>query len=230
MHVRLEIDRPDPENREFNHPDPIGWTQAHRAEILRAFYTILLGNPQLDAPRNAEAKTRFKMWWRIVGAAIEHAAGAIGQTVDFKTLFAEQDEEDEDAASLADALETLARHFSTRIFKAHEVARIVNSDNGIPTADSETLRNFLYPGMNERTTFSANSVGKQLKKRSDNPVRSGDGDLTLRWNRDTAQGAKAPLEFHIDGAPEAVAAPDYLVKKGDSGKSKDVTDNQRRKG
>ena len=28
--ARLEVERPDPENRPFTHPDPIGWTEAHR--------------------------------------------------------------------------------------------------------------------------------------------------------------------------------------------------------
>ena len=45
LHIRLDVDRADPENRPFKHPDPIGWTENHRAEILAALYTILLGNP-----------------------------------------------------------------------------------------------------------------------------------------------------------------------------------------
>ena len=46
----------------------------HRVEILRAFYMVLLGNPTLKEPRDAPMKTRFKMWWRLVGSAVEHAA------------------------------------------------------------------------------------------------------------------------------------------------------------
>ena len=51
LHIRLEVDRTDPENRSFRHPDPIEWTKTHRAEILRALYTILIGNPMLDKPQ-----------------------------------------------------------------------------------------------------------------------------------------------------------------------------------
>ena len=40
--VNLEVDRPDPENRSFAHPDPIGWTFDHRGRILNAIYSILL--------------------------------------------------------------------------------------------------------------------------------------------------------------------------------------------
>ena len=72
--VRLEVDRADPENRSFKHNDPIGWTEAHRGQIMNALYTVLLGNPFLDTPLDTECQTRFKVWWRLVGSAVEHAA------------------------------------------------------------------------------------------------------------------------------------------------------------
>ena len=56
LHMRLDVDRPDPENRPFKHPDPIGWTENHRGEILRALYTILLGNPTLAAAAERAAR------------------------------------------------------------------------------------------------------------------------------------------------------------------------------
>jgi N-6 DNA Methylase len=74
LHARLAVDRIDPENREFKRQDPIGWTRANRAKILRAFYTILLGNPTLRLPPNAKLGTRFKLWQRLVGSAVEHGA------------------------------------------------------------------------------------------------------------------------------------------------------------
>jgi hypothetical protein len=106
--VQLTADRPDPENRAFKHPDPVAWTDAHRVEILRALYTILRGNPTLKEPRNAAMRTRFKMWWRLVGSAVEHAAvKATGAQVNFQTLFLNQDAEDEDDNALVEALITL---------------------------------------------------------------------------------------------------------------------------
>ena len=74
LQARIEVDRTDPENRPFQHSDPIGWTEANRVKILRALYTVVLGNPELRKMRSAPAKTRFKLWWRVVGAAIENAA------------------------------------------------------------------------------------------------------------------------------------------------------------
>ena len=99
------------------------WTDAHRVEILRAFYTILLGNPTLKKKRNAAMRTRFKMWWRLVGSAVEHAAAKAardrrkqrarrwsrggGGRFSRHCSFA-QDEEDEDDNALVEALTELA--------------------------------------------------------------------------------------------------------------------------
>jgi hypothetical protein len=118
LHIRLDVDRVDPENRPFRHPDPISWTENHRAEILAALYTILLGNPQLKAPRDAEAKTRFKMWWRLVGSAVENAAKLAEQELDFQKLFVTQEEDDEESASLADVLDVLVKHGRTSLERA----------------------------------------------------------------------------------------------------------------
>jgi hypothetical protein len=74
LQVRLTVDRPDPENRKFEHADPIAWTIDHRGNILYALYTILLGNPRLYATKPRPAETRFKGWWHIVGSAVEYAA------------------------------------------------------------------------------------------------------------------------------------------------------------
>jgi hypothetical protein len=66
LRVSLEIDRPDPENRIFKHPDPIGWTLGNRGEILNAIYSILLAPGKRPA-----AETRFKTWHQLIGAPIE---------------------------------------------------------------------------------------------------------------------------------------------------------------
>ena len=60
LEARLEVDRLDPENRAFRHPDPIAWTAANRGEILSALFTILLGNPRLSqkAPHQPKPASR----------------------------------------------------------------------------------------------------------------------------------------------------------------------------
>ena len=127
LHIRLTVDRPDPENRDFKHPDPIGWTENNRAEILRALYTILLGNPQLKTARNAPGKTRFKMWWRVVGSAVEHAAKLHGdEEIDFQKLFLKQEEEeDEDFCIARRRAHWLAEKWPQG-FHATDVAELLN--------------------------------------------------------------------------------------------------------
>ncbi len=108
--IRLDVDRPDPENREFKHPDPVGWTSSHRADILAALYTIMLGNPALGDSSDAAAQTRFKMWWRLVGSAVEHATVLANPNanLNFQDLFLLQEESDDESSSLAEVLEAMA--------------------------------------------------------------------------------------------------------------------------
>jgi hypothetical protein len=184
LHIRLDVNRVDPENRPFKHPDPIGWTENHRAEILAALYTILLGNPQLEAARDAESKTRFKMWWRLVGSAVEHAANLAGQELDFKKLFITQEEDDEESATLADVLDILLKKWPDQ-FTASDVADMVNTPE--PNEDEQTLRDFLLPRALPNHRFSSKSIGPRLKQHLDEPVRSGERTLVLRrrWDPHT---------------------------------------------
>jgi hypothetical protein len=177
LHIRLEAKRVDPENRPFKHPDVVGWTENHRAEILAALYTILLGNPQLKTAHDAEGKTRFKMWWRLVGSAVENAAKLAGHELDFQKLFVTQEEDDEESASLADVLYVLVKEWPGK-FTANEVAVMIN--NPYANEDEQTLREYLRPGALPNHVFSAKSIGKLLKQHLDEPVRVGERTLVLR--------------------------------------------------
>jgi len=181
-HIRLDVDRADPENRKFVHPDPIGWTENHRAEILAALYTILLGNPQLKAKRDAAGKTRFKMWWRLVGSAVENAARLTGHELDFQQLFVAQEEDDEESSSLADMLEVLVTQWPDKQFMASAVAGMINDRN--KSEAGQIVRDFLLPGAVAEHAFTSKAVGRLLKKHIDEPVRSGERTLVLRRGLD----------------------------------------------
>jgi hypothetical protein len=193
LEIRLELDRYDPENREFTHPDPIGWTDSMRAEILAAFYTILLGNPTLKQPRNAPMKTRFKMWWRLVGSAVEHAAGLANpdREVDFQKLFLAREDEDEDSTSLADALEIMLQKWMGT-FDAADIAKAINlqpqtDQYGAPrTPDpsAASLREFLFPSAPLNHMATPKSIGKRLRNHVDEPVKSRERTLILRKQED----------------------------------------------
>ena len=78
----------------------------------------------LGSPPEAEAKTRFKVWWRLIGSAVEHAARLAGRDLDFQDLFLSQEGDDEDSTSLADALAVMERRWTE--FKANDVADLIN--------------------------------------------------------------------------------------------------------
>jgi len=142
-------------------------------------------------------KTRFKMWYRLVGSAIEHAAKLVVEqvdpaayadvglpapcVVDFQQLFLAQDDEDEDSNSLAEALASM-RHKWPASFDASEIARFINEPGSGPSDQlrSTTLREFFYPNAKPDHVASAKSVGSLLVKYVDDPVRWGDDTLILR--------------------------------------------------
>jgi hypothetical protein len=156
--IRLEADRPDPENRLFRHPDPVAWTEAHRGQILAALYTVLLGNPMFEPGQPVPAQTRFKTWWRLIGQPLEFAAqlhkehseadratdatpGCPPARVRFKELFLAQEEEDEESASLANVLAALGSKWPNQAtFLAADVAKLVNA-TGETGRDQTAQRN-----------------------------------------------------------------------------------------
>jgi hypothetical protein len=99
---------------------------------MRAAYTILLGNPQLAIPVDRrQAETRFKVWWELVGSAVEHAAGLAGQPVRFADLFRANDAADEGVGALEQVLATLGKAFPNgRAFAAKDLT--TGSTFGLP--------------------------------------------------------------------------------------------------
>ena len=199
LQVRLEVERADPENRPFKHPDPIGWTEANRGKILVALYTILLGNPALDS--NQAPRTRFKTWWRHVGSAVEHAAQLAGEALDFQPLVLAQEEDDDESASLTDALSAIAAEWTSGPPKSADIARMIN-DQGEYRADAQreraaTLREFLFPTLPPNQTVTAKSVGKRLKRHVGEPVKRGDNTLCLKEWREPNGGPNGPLSFYV---------------------------------
>jgi hypothetical protein len=175
--ARLDTDRADPENREFRHQDIRSWTAQNRGKIVAALLTILLGNPALAMPRNAEMKTRFKLWQRLVGFAVEHAAALHNPDVrvDFAEFFAAQDAADEESATLADVLLVLKRSMPPE-FKANDVAELAQGVG----PDNATVREFLFPNAAPGVVLSPKTISKRLGNYVGNPVRYADRTLILR--------------------------------------------------
>jgi hypothetical protein len=187
--TRIEVDRPDPENRSFKRADPIGWTLANRADILAALYTILRGLRPAT-----ESETRFKEWYRIVGARVEQAAEMNGESVSFSTLFAEVQTGDGDEATLGEGLQVLRAKFRENSFTAADVAALfdgynpVDGTHDLPSlVEAETLKAALTPGVPGRPTKIMLTWG--LKRIIGAPTKIDSGEvLTLRKvSRDDAR-------------------------------------------
>jgi hypothetical protein len=183
LQARLNVDRPDPENREFKHGDPVAWTDAHRGNILAALYTILLGNPRIRDPNPTAAVTRFKDWWHLVGSAVEYAAeqhaahvaalvmdgntGCPACKVEFKVLFLDGEKNDEQASSLAAVLHSLKVKWKDKSFKASEVATHL----GLATAESIELKSALEQATGRLLPIvTATTVSWRLTSIADAPV------------------------------------------------------------
>ncbi len=227
LQVRLEIDRADPENREFRHQDPIGWTEANRGKILHALYTILLGNPVLAPGSNVAPQTRFKAWWRLVGSAVENAAATLHaeykkalvddadapcqpHKINFRDLFLSQEEDDEETASLADALAALAATEwpqekapkKAGPFLAADVARMVNDQSEYTLEEQRqrnvTVREFLFPNLPAGQTVTPKAAGKRLKRHHGEPVKAGEQTLCLKVTTDSHSNA---AKFWVESKP-----------------------------
>jgi hypothetical protein len=214
LQVRLNVDRIDPENREFKHPDVVQWTRDNRAELLRAMYVILMGNPTLNLPPDAQMKTRFKMWWRLIGSAIENAAklhseaidpsaydaedGRKPKAIDFGTMFLDLEEDDEEQASLGQALNIMQKQWGAlqKGFRASDVVEWLNNPANPP--DVVALRGFFYPTAPANAVAEPLTIGKKLGAHVGEVVPFNGRSLVLRRMEKSANTKVATRYFVAD--------------------------------
>ena len=220
LSVWLNVDRPDPENRIVVHSDPVGWTLAHRGKILRALYTILLGNPRFAGGEQEPEKTRFRRWWHLVGAPLEHAAGLLvaerdtlreatwkpahklAEPLDFVAQFRVFEDSDDQGNALAGLLGLLDELWSRAAypdgFRADQVAERA-LDNGLGLdANAQELRGLLdVVGPRPLVAVTGHSVGHRLRLVLDNPALVGSEVLILR-KRANRGGGHLPGLYQIE--------------------------------
>jgi hypothetical protein len=212
--VRLAVDRVDPENRPFKHPDPIAWTDANRGHILQALYTILLGNPRRSQKKRERlpAVTRFKEWWDMVGAAVEYAAeqhvqlskdeirGFVADPhptcpatpITFKTMLLDTEADEEQTSSLVtvlDALRTLwpdiRQRGNSRLFQASEVALYAGKAEDASIAFKVALEMAADKSIK---IVSAPVINWRLQAIADTPAALGYKTLVLRYVKPDRDG------------------------------------------
>src|SRR4051794_4329976 len=205
--ARLEVTRPDPENRDFAHADPMAWTLDHRGRILQALYVILLGNEQLQPGKARKTKTRFKLWWTLVGSAVENAAAALveiqspqtpesqrASVVDFGAMAASVQAENEDDIATVQLLDIFYRRWPNTRFQANDVAKLILSAPYGAEDDAQALRAFFDPSGRRGSEIPAASIGIRLGKLVDGPVFCDELELTLK---SVTAGSRKPAWFWI---------------------------------
>jgi hypothetical protein len=211
LQTRLVVDRHDPENRSFTHADPIGWTEANRGKILKALYTVLLGNPLFEG-KGTPPQTRFKTWWSLIGQAVEAAAKAHKNTqpddpipVSFKELFLNQEKDDDSSGDLAEALAAMAAmpgNSSEGKFRAADVAAAANiTGDGASSTLREraaVLRELLFPKVPENQAVTAKATSKRLRRHLDEPVAYNEETLILKCTPDTHDKS---LDYYVQRIP-----------------------------
>jgi hypothetical protein len=170
--LALNVNRPDPENRDFAHPDPLAWTQTNRLKILRALYTILIAGA-LNRPRDQPAKTRFKSWWSLVGWPVEYAAKLIGITVDCTELLRAGEVGDEEASAVSAILTLFRQVWGDQVFTAKDVVKVMTPEpkfDGSVSAKADDVER-------SRADAIADALGELIGKRLDRPTAHSLGKL-----------------------------------------------------
>lgn len=193
--LRLSVNRPDPENRRFRHTDPLGWTESNRGGILQAIYTILLGNPRLRDIDPPPAETRFKVWYHLVGSAIENAARLHAaqdfeaEKISFREIFLESEIDEEQSDSLATALTLLHQNWPDG-FKASDVSTYIVDPFEVNAAE---LREAVEQASGKASVrvVSAKVINWRLKALVDAPKDVAGERLVLRYTPD--EGGMAVL-------------------------------------
>ena len=185
LEVRVDTNLVDPMARSFTHNNPMLWTKANRERILGALYTILLGNPMLDLPFDAPTKTKFSMWYRLIGAAVEHAARSYkdahpqddkAEAVDFEALFAKQKTSEAEGAGLGEMLVGLDAGMRAYFEQLYISARTAGLHDGeyiakeltaglnaiLPVAGLDIVRGFLFQKVPMSAKLSPQTVGMAL--------------------------------------------------------------------
>ena len=209
--VSLNVDRPDTENRSFTHADPMAWTQANRAKILTALYTILIGGVRCR-PEDEVTKTRFKLWWELIGWPVEHAAGLLDIGVDCTELLRSGEAEDEEASAASRVLAIFRKRWGDRPFTAQKVVVALSTANSMVDESAEQAQE-LADALSELAGKTldkptSRSIGKLFQRHLTNrPAWIEDGNTVAVLRKESGHEANQ-YKVEIQGKPNGEEKPE----------------------
>ena len=133
--IELTADRPDPENREFKHPDILGWCDRNRDPDPQGGTDHPARQPDAAEPNRKDRDTVQSLVrpGRLGGRARGRLAGMPARMVD---LFAQSEGEDDTVSVLAELLGLLLQAFPAKEFTIEALTAKLNAPEPI---DPETL-------------------------------------------------------------------------------------------
>jgi hypothetical protein len=169
--IALDAGRPDPEARQFAHPDVLEWTLTNRLRIIKACYTILVAGVRRRPP-DVYVKTRFKTWWKLVGWPVEHAAFLCGHPFDCNALTHAEEAEDAEATAIAELISIFLKIWPSRQpFFARDVVQQMprEADIGRCSPSDRPQAHELFEALSEilgkpLVRPTAKSIAKLLRK------------------------------------------------------------------
>jgi hypothetical protein len=175
---------------------------ANRGRILSALYTLLLANPCFKRGGNKQqAPTRFKTWWKLVGAPIEHIAKLNGIECSFEDMFVQSEELDEEQGETIGGLLALETLFQDREFTAGDVFETLRKGS----SEGEGIREASKNTLALQGELVSRSVSTWLARLRDAPFEVADehGRRVLTVKTAGKQGGSKHHEikrFHLKGA------------------------------
>lgn len=194
LKTQIEVNRVDPENREFKHSDVIAWTEGNRGKILRSLYTILVGNPRFKMEKRPAPETRFKDWWHLIGFPVEYAAGLEKEELSFRKMFFEQDAKNEASLGLAGMLRLMlklwpqgfsAADLHKKIEDGIDVVKVENGEEVVVTGEGTMLRTAIEQASGKPIRESSvRRLTWQLRPLVGVPAMLEDGTFALRTEQE----------------------------------------------
>ena len=143
----------------------------------------MMSEPDAQGTKGTQ-DTRFKAWWRMVGAAVEHASKLYydgdatndeRKPVSFAQLFDKADAGNEEQMDAAESLKLLYERWRDREFMVSDVEEWLSGG----LSGTSLRRGYT----NHAGKLDAVSVGRRLGVLHDKPVMTGPAELTLKRRR-----------------------------------------------
>src|SRR5262249_57456409 len=187
---------------------------------VRGLYTLLVAGA-VNRPKQQEPKTRFKIWWNLVGWPVEYAGGLKGRKMNCTEWMRAGEVGDEEASAASAALTIMREIWGDGPFTAMDVVKAMTPEMhawSAPTkedadkAKAEAIADALGELVGKRLDRpTAHSIGKLFQKRLvGRPAWIGDGQAVATLKKSTGHNANTyRIDVSVPGQDDAPSAQTF---------------------